>query len=259
LMKNRLKEKIRGGEVVVGSFLFTPSPTVMEIFGYSGFDFAIIDTEHAPLGPLDAVDLENVIRAAEVSGITPLVRLPERSRIMTQKALDAGALGIVVPQMQNREDVEQAVMDAKYPPKGHRGSCYLTRPTHFTAAFTPSYWEEANENTMVVPLIETKEAVDQLEEILSVKGVDFLFFGSRDYSMSLGYPTTDNPETRRAIQHVNEVCAEKGVPLARFLYPPYEKSVKQAMDEGFRILVVGGDVTLLYEACRDVVNSVRGR
>ena len=64
-MKNRLKEKIRGGEVVVGSFLFTPSPTVMEIFGYSGFDFAIIDTEHAPLGPLDAVGLENVIRAAE--------------------------------------------------------------------------------------------------------------------------------------------------------------------------------------------------
>jgi len=259
LMKNRLKEKISSGKVVVGSFLFTPSPTVMEIFGYSGFDFAIIDTEHAPLGPLDAVGLENVIRAAEVSGIAPLVRIPERSRVTTQKVLDAGALGIVVPQIQSREDVEEAVMDAKYPPEGHRGSCYLTRPTHFTAAFTPSYWEEANTNTMVVPLIETKEAVDNLEEILSVRGVDFLFFGSRDYSMSFGHPTTDNPETQRAIKHVNETCAEKGVPLARFLYPPYKESVRQAIDEGFRILVVGGDVALLYEACREVVKNVRGR
>lgn len=89
-----IKEKIKDGEVILGSFVFIPSPTVMEIFGYSGFDFAIIDTEHAPLGSADTVGLENVVRAAEVSGITPLVRIPEQSRTMTQKVLDAGAMGM---------------------------------------------------------------------------------------------------------------------------------------------------------------------
>lgn len=256
MKKNALKEKISSGDVAVGSFLFAPSPTVMEIFGYAGFDFVIIDAEHAPTGALDTVNLENIVRAGEVSGTTPLVRIPERSRVMTQKVLDAGALGVVVPMIQTRREAEEAVLDAKYPPLGHRGSCYLTRPTQFTAAFTQDYWAEANKNTMVIPLIESKMAVDNLEDILSVDGIDFLFFGARDYSMSLGYPTTENPETKRAIEHVNEVCERRGVPLARFLYPPYDRSVKQAIDEGFRILVVGGDVALLYQACRDVMKSV---
>lgn len=147
--------------------------------------------------------------------------------------------------------------DAKYPPEGHRGSCYLTRPTNFTASFTPSYWADANANTMVIPMIESKQAVDNLDEILSVKGTDFLFFGARDLSMSLGYPTPDNPETRSTMRHVNDLCAEKGVPLARFLYPPYDKSAREAIDEGFRILVLGGDVAILYETCRNVVRGAR--
>jgi len=256
LKKNALKGKISEGEVTVGSFLFTPSPTVMEILGYAGFDFVIIDAEHSPTGALDTVNLENIVRAGEVSGTIPLVRIPERSRITTQKVLDAGALGVVVPMIQTRREAEEAVLDAKYPPLGHRGSCYLTRPTQFTAAFTPDYWAEANSNTMVIPLIESKTAVDNLEDILSVDGIDFLFFGARDYSMSQGHPTTDDPETKRAIEHVKDVCERSGVPLARFLYPPYDRSVRQAMDEGFRILVVGGDVALLYQACRDVMKSV---
>ena len=254
---NRLKEKLKAGQVVLGSFLFTPSPTVMEIFGYSGFDFAIIDTEHAPLGPLDTVGFENVVRAAEVSGITPLVRIPERSRVFTQKVLDAGAMGIVVPMIQSKEEVEQAVQDTKYPPEGQRGGCYLTRPTGFTSGFTPDYWADANRNTMVVPMIETKKAVENLDEILSVKGIDFLFFGTRDYSLCLGYPTPDNEPTREAIRRVNEICKSRGTLLARFLYPPYEKTVKQAISEGFQVLVVGGDVSLLYDVCQNIVKSVK--
>jgi len=113
---NSLKEKIRAGQVVVGTYLFIPSPTIMEILGYAGFDYVIIDTEHSPTGCLDAQTLENIVRAADVSGVVPLVRLPERSRIMTQKALDAGAMGIEVPWVKTREDVENAVKDAKYPP-----------------------------------------------------------------------------------------------------------------------------------------------
>jgi len=229
----------------------------MEIFGHAGFDFAIIDTEHGPTGYTDTVGLENIIRAAEVSGITPLVRIPERSRVTTQKVLDAGAKGIVVAMIETADEAREAVADAKYPPEGHRGACYLTRPTHYAAGFTPKYWSEANQATMVVPMIETKKAVDNLDSVLSVKGIDFLFFGTRDYSLSLGHPTPDNEETKEAILRVNEACVRRGAKLARFLYPPYDKSVRQAVDEGFQILVVGGDVALLYQACRDVIKNVR--
>ena len=146
--------------------------------------------------------------------------------------------------------------DAKYPPWGVRGGCYLTRVTGFSARFTPGYWSEANENTMVVPLIENREAVESLEEILSVKGVDFVFFGARDFSISCGFPTVDNPETRKAKERVVEVCRERGVPLAHFLYPPFEESVRRAVDDGAKILVAGGDNALLYQACRSLVQIV---
>lgn len=253
---NKLKEKIEKGEVVVGTFLFTPSPTVMEILGYSGLDFVIIDTEHAPTGILDATLLENIVRAATVSGVTPLVRLPERSKVMTQKALDAGAMGVVVPFIRTRLDAEEAVKDAKYPPMGHRGSCFLTRPTGYSAKFTPEYWEQANENTMVVPLIEDQTGVDNAEEILSVEGVDFLFFGGRDHSMTSGYPTVDNPATRKARGHLSRVCGEHGVPLAHFLYAPFEESVRKAIGNGARVLVAGGDNALLLHVCRGIVEVV---
>ncbi|TRO59739.1 hypothetical protein E2P71_01005, partial [Candidatus Bathyarchaeota archaeon] len=112
-MENKLREKLARGEVALGTFMFTYSPTVMEILGHSGFDFVIIDTEHGPTGISDTITLEQIIRAAEVSGTVPLVRIPERSKVMTQKALDAGAKGIVVPFIQTKEDAELAVKDAK--------------------------------------------------------------------------------------------------------------------------------------------------
>jgi 2-keto-3-deoxy-L-rhamnonate aldolase RhmA len=253
MMENKVKEKIGRGEVVLGTFLFTPSPTIMEVIGYAGLDFAIIDTEHAPTGPFDTQTLENMVRAAEISGILPLVRLPERSRIMTQKALDAGAMGVVVPWVKTKGDAQRAVKDAKYPPEGHRGSCYLTRPTGYSSRFTEDYWHEANKSTMVVPMIEDQEGVDNLEEILSVEGVDFMFFGSRDFSMSSGFPTVDNPVTQRTIREVNDTCRRKGVPLARFLYPPFRDSVMRAIEEDFTVLVVGGDISLLHYVCKEIV------
>jgi len=257
MMENKVKEKIEKGQVVVGTFLFTPSPTVMEILGYAGFDFAIIDTEHAPTGPLDTVTLENIVRAADVSGVVPLVRLPEPSRVMTQKALDSGAMGVVVPGIRTKEDAVQAVRSTKYPPEGERGCCYLTRATGYTSAYSDDYWSSANRATMVAPLIENKEAVDNLEDIISVGGIDFVFFGPRDFSMSLGYTDVNNPETSSAREHVERICKARKMPLARFLYPPFEESAKHSIDEGARILVAGGDVALLYQTCRGLVQAVR--
>lgn len=255
-MNNPLKDKIRNKEVALGTFLFSYSPTVMEIMGHAGFDFVIIDTEHGPTGPLDTRMLEQLIRAAEVSGTVPLVRIPERSKIMTQKVLDAGAKGIVVPWIQTKEDAEEAVKDAKYPPRGHRGSCFLTRPTGYSSKFTPDYWEQANDSILVVPLLENQEAVDNVEDILQIDGVDFIFFGGRDYSMSCGFAEVNNPQTKNARKHLIEKCKEYDVPMANFLYSPFDQSVKESVAQGAQILVAGGDVSLLLQICKELRSVV---
>lgn len=258
-MENPLKEKLKNKEVALGTFMFSYSPTIMEILGHSGFDFVIIDTEHGPTGANSTLMLEQIIRAAEVSGTVPLVRLPERSRIMTQKVLDAGAKGIVVPWVQTKDDAEEAVKDTKYPPTGHRGACFLTRPTGYSSKFKPDYWEKANENTLVVPLIENQKSVDNIEEILSVEGVDFVFFGGRDYSMSCGFAQVNNPQTKSARELLMRKCEEHDVPLAHFLYAPFEESVANSISKGAKVLVAGGDVSLMLQICselRKVVDKV---
>lgn len=256
MMENVVKKRIQEGQVVLGTFLFLPSPGVLEILGRAGFDFVIIDTEHSPIGSLDTVLLENLVRAAEVSGVVPLVRLPEHSRIMAQKALDAGGMGVVVPGIRTAEDCLEVVRSTKYPPMGDRGCCYLTRVTGYTALYTEEYWAEANRSTVVVPLIENREAVENLDAILDVEGIDFAFFGPRDYSMSLGHSTVQNSDTLTARERVEKLCEEKSVPLARFLYPPFEETAKRSVDEGARILVAGGDVSLLYGAARSLASAV---
>ncbi|MCW4048831.1 MAG: aldolase/citrate lyase family protein [Candidatus Bathyarchaeota archaeon] len=253
---NPLKQKLSDGKVIVGTFLFSSSPVVMEILDHAGLDFVIIDTEHGPTGTVDTQKFGHLIRAAESAGVVPLVRIPERSRIMTQKVLDLGAMGVVVPMVETAEEVEEIVKDCRYPPAGNRGACYLTRAAKYSAGFTGDYWEKANENIMVIPLVESKTAVENIEKIVQVEGVDFAFFGGRDYSMKAGYNTVQNPETQRAIKHTQELCEKYNVPLARFLYPPFSESVKKAVDDGARVLVAGGDVSLLYSITSSMVKAL---
>jgi 4-hydroxy-2-oxoheptanedioate aldolase len=229
----------------------------MEVLGYSGLDFVIIDTEHGPTGTIDTNRFGNLIRAAETAGVVSLVRLPERSTIMTQKVLDLGAMGVVVPMVETKEEVENIVKDCRYPPTGNRGACYLTRAAHYSAGFTGDYWEEANKNIMVIPLIESKTAIDNLEKIIQVEGVDFAFFGGRDYAMKAGYSTVNNPENKRALEHAQTLCEKYGKPLARFLYPPFDESVRNAVKEGSKVLVAGGDVSLLYSVTSTMVNALK--
>jgi len=256
MMRNKFKDKIRDREVALGTLVFTPSPTIIELLGRAGFDFAIIDTEHAPMSPYDMTLIENMVRAAQISDIVPLVRIPKLSRVMTQKVLDAGAQGIMVSGIRTKDDAIQAVKNSKYPPEGNRGCCYLTRPAGYSAAYDEGYWALANQYTIVAPLLENKEAVDNIEEIVVVEGLDYISFGPRDFSMSLGYTNTNNPETIQAREHIEKICRNNNVPMDRFLYPPFDVSVKKAIEDGSRILIAGADVGLFVQICKKLVNTV---
>jgi 2-keto-3-deoxy-L-rhamnonate aldolase RhmA len=183
-MKNALKSKLRSGERVVGTMIFLGDPAIVEIAALAGFDFVIIDMEHSPR---DARAVEEMIRAAEVRRITPLVRVPELDEKQILVALESGAQGIVVPQVESSEQAQGAVAAIRYPPAGRRGACRSTRAALYglRAAEFGAHADEADEELLVVGIIETQAGVERLAAILDA-GVEVAFIGRSDLSTSLG-------------------------------------------------------------------------
>ncbi|WP_078412606.1 HpcH/HpaI aldolase family protein [Priestia abyssalis] len=209
-MGKSLKEKIQNREKAAGVFLGIYSPAIVEMFGYAGFDFIVIDDEH---GAFSYSELESMIRAAELVNLTPIVRV-SYDPASIQKALDRGAKGIQVPMVNTKEDAVQAVKRAKFPPLGERGAAFSHRAARYGKDSSGAFFESSNEDILVIAHIETPTAVENFEEIMSVKGMDMAFLGSTDLSVNMGYP--DGPhhqEVQEAISLVYEKAEKLNVPV----------------------------------------------
>ncbi len=183
-MKNIIKAKMQQ-EAVLGVFQGFNSPNMVEVIGYAGLDFIVFDSEHGYMTP---ETMENMVRAAECSRLTPFIRVPQNERQYILKALDIGALGIHVPMVNTRDDAEKAVYHAKYYPRGGRGLAFSQRSTRYGVGVDKrKYLEESNRETMVMVHLETRQAIENLPRILEVEGVDVLFIGPTDLAQSLGY------------------------------------------------------------------------
>lgn len=209
-MGNLVKEKIKSGQKVLGTFVNFYSPSLVEMIGYSGYEFVILDNEH---GAFSAMELENMIRAAEIVQLVPIVRVSyDLSSI--QKALDRGAKGVQVPMINNEEEAKSVVNSAKYPPLGYRGAAYSIRPAHFGLKKGQTYLQKANEDVLIIVHIETSEAVENYDEILSVPGIDMAFIGPEDLSVSLGYlEGPDNSHVQDIISNLFKKGQEKGMAM----------------------------------------------
>lgn len=185
-----IKEKLAAGEKVVGTFITLPAPGFVEVCAIAGFDFVVIDREHAALG---TEDVENLIRAAEVRGAPAFVRVEERSQHHVLQALDAGAAGVHVPDIRNSADGCAAVAHAKYGPVGSRGLAGVRAAGYGLQESLESYAHRANQDTTVVVHIESAEAIERLDELLIIDGIDVYYLGPVDLSNDLGIPgrTTD--------------------------------------------------------------------
>ena len=189
---NKILSKIRSDEAAVGLNLAIYSTHLIEFFGSLGFDWVFIDCEH---GSMTDSEAENMIRGADLYGMTPVVRVPSNEPHLILKMLDAGAKGIVVPHIDNVNDAIKARDAAKYPPLGQRGSNYGTgRNNNYGSLIkdTEKYYNFANENTILFALIESKEAVENIDEILSVDGIDATWLGPSDMALSMGLPGKDH-------------------------------------------------------------------
>ncbi|WP_165842238.1 HpcH/HpaI aldolase family protein [Paenibacillus xerothermodurans] len=208
-MQNAVKQKLKNGEYATGAFIGFHSPSLAEMLGHSGFDFVVIDNEH---GPLSWGEVEEMIRAVELTGAVPIVRVAyDQSDI--QKALDRGAMGLHVPMVNTKEDAEAVVQKAKFPPVGKRGTAYSVRSSKYGKGGGNAYLQQSNDAILIAVHIETPEAVDNIDEIMSVAGIDICYIGPTDLSVTMGYSVEgpDHPEVQAAMNRVMAAGQKHGV------------------------------------------------
>lgn len=252
IRENQLKRKLQQGEVVLGLFVNCSYPGFVEICGYAGFDFAIIDLEHGPLHPLVA---ENLCRAADCVGIAPLVRVGKNDSLHIQRALDIGSAGVQVPQIETKADAEACVRSAKYSPLGSRGLSFYTRAGVYTAAGA-QITDKLNEESLVVIHVEGIRGVENLNEIVSVPHIDVIFLGPYDLSQSLGIPGQVRDSRVMDLMHqCIDTIRSAGKTVGTFADNP--ETAKQWIDAGIQYIALGVDVGIFLRACQGLVKAIR--
>jgi len=249
-VKNELKARLRSRkEPSFGSWISSSSLVCLDALRDAGFDWFMIDTEHSQLSPETVAAMVAVLGER---GPTPLVRVGNIDQYLVKQALDAGAHGILVPLVSTEAQARQVVAYAKYPPEGVRGAAAAAGSRYGTQL--ASYLRTANAETIVGVQIETKEALDHLEAIASVDGVDLLFVGPTDLTLSLGLlDDRKNPRVREAMRHVVEASERHGKVPGTLVVDAEEK--RAAVELGFRFISLASDVRFLLQGAKDYLSS----
>ena len=209
MRENTLKQKLQEGKAAFGVMLTFPSAPMVEMLGHLGYDWILIDNEH---GSVTVENSEDMIRAAELTGMAPIVRPVSNKPEIIAPFLDRGAWGVQIPHVNTADEARAAVDAVKYPLLGHRGVFSGGRPGEYGfAGNTAEYVEDANRNTLVCLMIEEAEAIENLEEMVAVDGVDVFFIGSGDLSASMGYAGQQtHPEVQAMMERGITVIREAG-------------------------------------------------
>lgn len=252
LQTNNLKRALQAGEPVFGLMNSVPAPLLVEMLGYAGYDFVILDMEHVSLNP---ETLENAVRAAESAGLCPLVRVPCAAEDIIMRALDCGAQGVVVPHVRSRTEAQQIVRAGRYYPMGRRGISG-GRTTGFGTLDLPSYFKRANDEIMLVVMIEDREGVEALDEILSVPGIDMVLEGAVDLSQSYGVPGShQDPLVQTAINSIAESCLRHNVPFCAI--PRQEEQFDYWNKRGVNAFLLGDDRGVAFRALKSHLSTFK--
>lgn len=247
-----LKERISRRELTLGSWITLGHPEIAEIMAGAGFDWLTVDMEHSAIGIAQA---QRLIQVIELSGVVPLVRVGDNDPIIIKRVMDAGAHGVIVPMVNSRSDAERAVASAYYPPRGKQG-VGLARAQGYGADFE-GYRKWGEEHTVVIVQIEHIDAVNNLEAILSVDGVDGFIVGPYDLSGSLGVPGQfDHPDVVSALARIREVSRSMR-PVPGFHSVPSDASgAIEKIREGYLFVGYSLDILLLGDTARGGVAAI---
>src|SRR5579863_9841934 len=250
-MINKLKALVESGRPAVGTWIGFTDPYSVEVIADAGFDWLLIDTEHFPIS---RESLRTILVSLKGSPSVPVVRLPSNSPDHFQTALDLGAEGVVVPMVSSRQDAAQAVTFCRYPPLGTRGFS----PTRASRYFQDleQYAESANGKISLIVQIETPEAVANIDEILSTRGIDGIFIGPSDLASFMNLPgRTNHPDVQRVVGQLMEKACAKSMPFGLPTWTPEE--FLSYVQRGARLLTLGSDMHFMASNARSGLAGVR--
>jgi 2-keto-3-deoxy-L-rhamnonate aldolase RhmA len=242
----------------IGTFMKIPAVETVEIVKLAGFDFIVLDAEHALLS---LSDLNHMILAARALGISPVVRVPDHGYGDVQRILDAGAAGLFFPHVADRAECEQVIRQASHPPYGTRGAGGGMRAGNWGVAgrasagrASASYVKDGVDKVMRIPMIEERVAVDNADEILAVEGVDGVFIGPGDLSMTMGMKATD-AEVQSAIEEVRKKAKAAQVPVGTVAAGA--AGARRLIEKGYDFILVSNDTGMLAKAAMDLIDEIK--
>ena len=253
-MKNRLKELLQSGRSAIGTILQIPSASVAQILAQAGFDWLVIDTEH---GPIDIETLHAMFVATRGTDATPVVRVARNLDWLAKRVLDVGALGVMMPGVNSEEEAHAAVAAVRYPGEGVRG---------FGPAFAASHWgvpvseyvKNANREVMAIVQIEHIDAVERIDRILAVPGIDLPLIGPYDLSGSMGLlGQVEHPEVQRAIDRVLAAAKRAGLPAG--IFGGMAEEADAYHERGFQAVLVGVDAAFLTAGATSTLSRIKRR
>lgn len=251
---NTTKAKLKAGETVYGCFVRYPEATLVEILGYYGWDYLLLDAEHSTITPRDC---ENLVRACELQNVTPIVRVTTNQTPTILRFMDTGVQGAQVPMINTRDEAEACVRAVKYHPRGNRGLAGV-RPANFaqTQPFSfKEYTAQANAETMVIAQVETAAAVDALPDILQVPDIDVIFVGPTDLSQSLGLPgEVNHPLVQETFDRISQLVSASDKVLGTLV--SNLEVARQWQERGARYMMITMEA-LLGPACRNFLQAAR--
>jgi 2-dehydro-3-deoxyglucarate aldolase len=249
---NQFRRDLLAKKRLLGLWASLASPVSTEVIGYAGFDWLLIDGEHAP-NDLQTVMLQ--LMALKDSPSAAVVRPQWAEPILLKRLLDLGVYNFLMPFVESAEQARAAVAATRYPPEGIRGIAVAQRSNQY--GYVEDYFQQVNENICVLVQIESRLGVDSVEAIADVAGVDALFIGPSDLSASLGhFGNPNHPEVQAAMRHVLASAQARGKPVG--ILTGVEKEAHQYLEMGMTCVAVGLDVVLLRNASRQLCERFKG-
>ena len=246
-----IRSKLKKGQYSIGSWIQLESSTSAEIMGNFQYDWIAVDLEH---GSISVSQLPNIFRSLELGNTLPLARISEGNSNNCKRALDSGAAGLIIPKIETKNQLDQLIKASKWPPNGNRGVGF-SRTNLFGERFN-DYKEEASQ-PLIVAMIETKLGLNNLNEILSVNGLDAILIGPYDLSASLGFTGKINqPLVQEALKKILSTCNKYSIPAGIHVVTPSVKELKSKINEGYRFLAYSIDTVFLNLSSKNPIKEL---
>jgi 2-dehydro-3-deoxyglucarate aldolase len=250
---SNLKQKLKNNNLTIGSWITIGHHSIIEIMSSAGFDWLTIDLEHSAI---ELTEAQNLIAHIQANGMEALVRVGKNEEVIIKRVLDAGANGIIVPMVNSKSDAIKAVRYVKYPPHGKRG-VGLARAQKYGIGFE-EYKKKLEDEIVIIAQVEHIDSVNNLEEILGVKGIDGVIIGPYDLSGSMGKPGRFNDDdVKTAIKGVESVCKKLNKPLGFHVIPPDNKELNKKILDGYTFLAFSLDFLFLGEKARLEMSNIK--